>query len=105
MLSRAALLVICVATLAPAAPAPQPRRQREPAGSGGWSRVVDGVRARLVASKTRYKAGEPIVFTLEIQNVSGEALTIEEPELGRIASDQRNLPGGWALTAESTERR
>jgi hypothetical protein len=96
-LLRATVLLAVLPALATAAPAPLPRatKSSEP---GGWSKPVEGLRVRLLAPQTRYRVGETIRLVLEIQNVSGGALVIEEPDLHRVVSGRE--ADGWAITSE-----
>jgi hypothetical protein len=95
---RAIVLLALLPALAPAAPAPFPRERR--AADAGWSQVVDGLRVRLVAAKKSYRVGETVRLTLEIQNVRGSALAIEEPYLSRLVCDPAETTNGWAITCE-----
>src|SRR5262245_27386627 len=94
-MSRAILLLTCLPVFAPAAPAPF-IRERKPADNQGWSKPVDGLRVRLIAHRTRYRAGESVRLLLEIQNVSGSGMTIEEPDLSPIVS--ASAEAGWSIT-------
>lgn len=95
---RAILVLLCLSAFAPAVPAPFPR-ERKAADARGWSEPAGGLRIRLRAHRTRYRAGEPIRLTLEIQNVSGSALTLAEPDLHPCVAARR-VPG-WAIIRES----
>lgn len=98
--SHAASLLVLLPALLPAAPAPFVREKKpEP---GGWSKPVDGIRVRLVAPQTRYRVGEEIRLVLEIQNVSGGTLAIEEPELYPLVS--RQATPGWTITSKREGR-
>jgi len=101
-LLRTALPLLLLSALATAAPAPLPREKRM-AEPGGWSKPVEGLRARLVAKQTRYRAGDVVRLMLEIQNVSGSTLAIDEPKLYHYvaAPDQRS--SGWVITAERAQ--
>jgi hypothetical protein len=98
-MQRAIVLLAFLPALAPAAPAPFPRERRE-ADAGGWSRPVDGLRVRLVAHSMRYRLGETVRLTLEIQNVGTSVVAIEDPRLSRSISTPRNSSLGWAITCE-----
>ena len=97
-LLRTALLLLFLPALATAAPAPLPREQRHPE-PGGWSKPVDGLRVRLVPRRTYYRVGETVRLMLEIQNVSGSALLVEEPEMFQVTTDPTVKPHGWAITS------
>src|SRR5262245_13984887 len=87
MCLRAIFLLSCLATMVPAAPAPFPR-ERKPTDTQQWSQPVEGLRVRLLPARTIYRVGEPIVFMLEIQNVSGSTLLVEEPDLPSTISSR-----------------
>ena len=92
---RATLLLTLLPALAPAAPAPFPRERRDP-DAHVWSKPVDGLRVRLVAHGTRYRLGDTVRLTLEIQNVSNSELFLDDPHLRHTVSP--SAPRGWAIT-------
>src|SRR5262245_17447043 len=96
---RAMLVLISLAALLPAAPAPLPREKRH-AEPGGWSQTVDGLRVRLLAPQNRYRVGETVRLVMEIQNASDRPRSLEEPDLSYAVSDPRSAPVGWSITSE-----
>src|SRR5690348_1191566 len=93
----ATLLLIFLSPLLRAAPAPLPRANRHPE-PGGWSKVVGGLRVRLIATRTDYRVGDTVRLTLEIQNVTTSSVTIEEPHLAREVTTPERTSGGAAVT-------
>jgi len=53
-----------------------------------------------VAAKKSYRVGETVRLTLEIQNVRGSALAIEDPYLSRSTCAPADAPSGWTITCE-----
>src|SRR5689334_12998973 len=98
MLSRALLLLCCLAAGGIAAPAPLARRERQPTEVSGWSAIVDGLRVRLVAEKASYKAGETIRMVMEIQNARSTALSLSDPSLASSVYPPDRAPPGWSIT-------
>jgi len=98
---RMAWLFLLLPALATAAPAPLPREQRHPE-PGGWSKPVDGLRVRLLSPQTRYRVGDAVRLVLEIQNVSGSDLAIEEPHLHGSISGR--AAAGWSIVGERDGR-
>jgi hypothetical protein len=96
---RAIFLLAFLPALAQAAPAPFPR-ERKDADARGWSKPVDGLRVRLVAQRARYRVGEAVRLTLEIQNVGDSVLVMEDPHLSRSISTPGDSSLGWAITCE-----
>src|SRR5262245_42397178 len=97
ILLRATFLLLLLSALLSAAPSPLPRPKKQE--TGGWSQPVDGLRVRLLAPRTRYRVGDAVRLALELQNVSGSPLVIEEPELWP-AVFVRGVPERWAISAE-----
>jgi hypothetical protein len=97
---RLILLLACLAGPAGAAPAPFPREN--PPDARSWSNPVDGLRFRLVATRTRWRVGEPISLVLEVQNAGAAPAVIQEPELLPMISPPGEQPwrkGGPTLPA------
>ncbi len=106
-MSRAAGLPIWLALFVAsgqAAPAPF-LPKAGPGHVGAWSEPVAGIRVRLSASKARYRAGEPVHLTLEVQNVGKVPLMIEDPRLLPSVSAPgamlfRHVRYPWAIIRE-----
>jgi hypothetical protein len=103
---------MCVATLltyfslcAGALPPDAPKKDAPTAPGPAWSKPIDGVRARLVSAKDKYKVGEPIVLKLELENVSDRKRVITEPDLMPVISYPGSHPYEkhrftWIITGE-----
>lgn len=76
-----------------------------PSPPGTWSKPVEGLRIRLLSAKEKYRVGESLVLTLEVQNVSKGPLLLETPQVMPVISYPGSNPFGkgtfpWVITCE-----
>jgi hypothetical protein len=79
-MSRLVVCLLAVPGLAAAAPIPEVVADRD------WSAPADGVRARLTTAQARYRVGESVRLTLELQEVGGRDRRLDPPRLMPVIS-------------------